>query len=137
MKHSWRSDHQTGRKAKLGSEVPPVPFLSVHYVQYAHDALGRVSVRKDWATNRFENFEYDGLSRLTRHRVVGEGEVTLGYDALGNIGYKSDVGQYTYDAQRVHALRWAGSRVVFGYDANGNAGGTQQGSEVRSYSCSL
>ncbi len=44
---------------------------------------------------------------------------SVGYDALGNITSRSDVGSYTYHPTRKHAVTQAGSRA-FTYDANGN-----------------
>ena len=43
----------------------------------------------------------------------------LGYDALGNLTSKSDVGSYSYDATKKHAVVSAGSNT-YSYDANGN-----------------
>jgi hypothetical protein len=47
---------------------------------------------------------------------------TIGYDALGNITSKSDVGSYTYHATKKHQVMSTGSPTSwsFGYDANGN-----------------
>lgn len=44
---------------------------------------------------------------------------SVGYDALGNIMSRSDVGSYTYHPTRKHAVTQAGTRA-FTYDANGN-----------------
>ncbi len=43
----------------------------------------------------------------------------MGYDAIGNITSKSDVGSYTYHATKKHAVTAAGSNS-YGYDLNGN-----------------
>ena len=45
--------------------------------------------------------------------------MTLTYDSYGNIRSKSDVGNYTYHADRPHAVKTAGG-ATYAYDANGN-----------------
>jgi RHS repeat-associated protein len=50
--------------------------------------------------------------------VNGDAALTVGYDALGNITSKSDVGAYTYGS-RPHAVATAGS-ATYTYDGNGN-----------------
>ena len=45
--------------------------------------------------------------------------LALTYDASGNITFKSDVGNYLYNAAQPHAVSSAGG-VSYSYDANGN-----------------
>jgi hypothetical protein len=56
------------------------------------------------------------LNRLTGTSRNGA-MVYVGYDALGNITHKSDVGAYQY--LRAHAVGQAGN-TTYAYDANGN-----------------
>jgi RHS repeat-associated protein len=54
------------------------------------------------------------------------GFLDFGYDEIGNLTYKSDVGAYSYDATKKHAVVAAGANR-YEYDANGavvNASGT-------------
>lgn len=88
-----------------------------------------------------EYFRYDDPhNRLTSYRVVApaiaglERNVSLQYNALGMLLYKSDVGVYTYGTQgagqvRPHALRSVAGSVntSFTYDANGNMTGSTGG----------
>ena len=75
----------------------------------------------------------DGLNRLTGYSVATPGvpglkrSVTLQYNALGMLLYKSDVGNYAYPTQgatsvRPHALQSVSSPTTtsYTYDANGN-----------------
>lgn len=108
---------------------------------YAWDSLSNVTSRTDnngdtsaggvstGAVN--ETFAYDALNRLAGYQVSAptvEGlsrSVTLQYNALGMLLYKSDVGNYAYNAQggaQPHALQsmTGGATTSYGYDANGN-----------------
>ena len=67
----------------------------------------------------FEYFYYDNLDRLDYSTRNGVTNLVLGYDALGNLTSKSDVGSYSYDATKKHAVVSAGSNS-YAYDANGN-----------------
>lgn len=92
---------------------------AIQFHNYTYDALGQVTRKVDGATGRDERFGYDGLNRLQTHTVVGGAIVSMGYDALGNITGKSDVGAYTYAGTAPHAVTQAGANN-YGYDANGN-----------------
>ena len=67
---------------------------------YGFNAIARLESREDQRLNISETFTYDGLNRLKKTRTVLDdgsiNEVTLTYDAIGNIKSKSDVGAYTY-----------------------------------------
>ncbi|HEY4080833.1 MAG TPA: RHS repeat-associated core domain-containing protein [Burkholderiaceae bacterium] len=108
--------------------------------QYGWDSLGNLTTRSDGngdtasgvstgAIN--ESFNYDALNRLTSYDVVATQiagfmrSATLQYNALGQILYKSDVGNYSYNAAggaHPHALQSVSSSsvVTYGYDASGN-----------------
>ncbi|MCH6255907.1 hypothetical protein MLD52_05065, partial [Puniceicoccaceae bacterium K14] len=71
-----------------------VPEVMLH--TYAYDSLGNVIARYDDGDNvgRVETFTYDGLNRLRTHRVNGELNNTITYDALGNIKSMHRLGEY-------------------------------------------
>jgi RHS repeat-associated protein len=107
---------------------------------YIWDSLNNLSTRidsiGDGSTGAVsENFQYDALNRLTQYQVTGATilppsdarTVTLSYNAIGNLLYKSDVGVYSYQTggtcgTRPHALCTLSSAaaVSYTYDANGN-----------------
>ncbi len=63
---------------------------------------------------------YDALNRLQSSTLNGVGNLSVAYDASGNVTSRSDVGAYTYgDPAHPHAVTAAGSHT-FTYDANGN-----------------
>ena len=71
----------------------------VQNLAYTYDGVNNVKTRHDSLNNLFEEFDYDNLDRLTSHTKTHNAvtsEVTVAYDAIGNITYKSDVGTYTY-----------------------------------------
>ena len=70
------------------------------------------------------NYQYDQLYRLTQAdytNTANETDITqtYQYDPLGNMTFKSDVGQFVYNGQHPHAVTQAGSHI-YDYDANGN-----------------
>lgn len=85
-----------------------------------------------------DNYSYDTIGRMVQYEVIGSTgtanaqvesrTVTLHYNALGMLLYKSDVGNYTYPAQqgtanvRPHAVRAINGpyKVVYTHDLNGN-----------------
>lgn len=58
-----------------------------------------------------ENFQYDGLNRLTQSAVVGQTAMDIAYDdygtyTRGNIVSKTDAGNYTYRNDKIHAVAY-------------------------------
>ena len=95
----------------------------VQNLEYAWDKLGNLSSRKDKNQSSLtETFTYDNLYRMNAATLSTGPNTTIGYDALGNITSKSDVGSYTYHATKKHQVMSTGSPTSwsFGYDANGN-----------------
>ena len=101
--------------------------------------MGNLIHRNDYGSGFSENYAYDRLNRLTdAWSDYGDGNIqhtTVSYDALGNITYKSGVGQYDYGTQESSCGRVAGPHAVtritptgagdskdarYCYDANGN-----------------
>ncbi len=95
-------------------------------LRLAWDAAGNLSSRQEGNLGVYEQFTYDTRDRLDVMRSSNGATVDVDYDELGNVTYKSDVGQYTYHPSRKHAVVAAGSNT-YSYDANGdvvNANGT-------------
>ncbi|NKI96968.1 RHS repeat-associated core domain-containing protein [Rhizobacter sp. SG703] len=129
-------DGQTGRLAALSAG--PGTASDVVDQAYTWDSAGRLIQRNDARGDGntgavTEGFGYDGLGRLQNYTVAAPAipglarTVSLQYNALGLLLYKSDVGVYSYAAQgagavRPHALQsvTGGEATSYGYDANGN-----------------
>lgn len=84
------------------------------------DVLGNLTARTQGSHS--ETMQYDGLNRLKVVSTSGSApNLSMDYDALGNIESKSNVGSYSYGAGSAgpHAVTSAGG-VSYAYDANGN-----------------
>ncbi len=104
---------------------------SVQNLGFTFNTLGNLTQRVDAVTETTDDLSYDGLNRLTQ-AVTSNPSLplavtkTVAYNAIGNITSKSDVGAYTYDPARVHAVASiapGGTGTVtasYTYDANGN-----------------
>ena len=111
------------KTAQSGGEV-----LQALSYEWSHG--GNLHKREDLlpAHAQYEEFEYDALSRLrfTHLRPQGAADVTseTRYDQLGNITFKSGLGDYRYEAPRLapgvrpHAVSHAGA-IELGYDRLG------------------
>jgi len=104
---------------------------AVQNLGFAFNTLGNLTQRVDAATQTTDALSYDGLNRLTQAVTSNPGlplnvTKTVGYDAIGNIVNKSDVGNYTYDPARVHAVASIAPGATgtvtasYAYDGNGN-----------------
>ncbi len=72
---------------------------------YIWDNFGNLKTRKNLKLNKIEQFDYDGLNRLTYYERPGSTAVTVAYDVLGNITAKSDAATlYTYDDDNPYKL---------------------------------
>ncbi|MEW6536816.1 MAG: RHS repeat-associated core domain-containing protein [Candidatus Auribacterota bacterium] len=100
------------------------PSDAVQNLGYSFDALGNLTSRTDKNQNLEELFTYDNLNRLVSSNFVGREIKTYQYDAIGNITYKSDVGNYTYGENGAgpHAVTSTSGVLnnTYTYDANGN-----------------
>ncbi|WPB74323.1 toxin TcdB middle/N-terminal domain-containing protein [Archangium violaceum] len=95
------------------------PGGTVYQASYGYDAGGRVTSMSS-ATNPLSNvsYGYDALNRLTS--VSGNQSQGFAYDALGNMTWNSQVGNYQYaDGTHRHAATLAGANT-YSYDANGH-----------------
>lgn len=81
---------------------------------YDFDAIGNLNWRKDIKRNMKEGFTYDNLNRLTHvnWNDAATAKLTMAYDDIGNITYKSDVGYYTYDTDKLHKLKSIDNKPV-------------------------
>ncbi|WP_161627821.1 RHS repeat domain-containing protein [Salinisphaera shabanensis] len=103
----------------LGTEAQSLSF--------AWDKVGNLISRTDENQNGLvEDFQYDNLNRLIQATITqGPSYIEPLYvdcDDIGNIVYKSDVGEYNYNT-RPHAVSEVidGPRnATYSYDANGN-----------------
>ncbi len=111
------------RQAGTGGQASNVQNLA-----YLWDKAGNLQNRQDLRQGLTESFTYDALDRLTNASGPGAQSLSVGYDALGNVTSRSDVGSYGYHAVRKHAVVSAGSNS-YTYDANGNMA-TRNGSTL-------
>lgn len=65
---------------------------------------GNMKSRKDNLFNLMDEFEYDNLNRLKRSYMVSQSDVVLTYNNNGNINYKTDAGNYTYNPSKINAV---------------------------------
>ncbi len=98
------------------------PVATYQNLIYAYDHKINITSIQDNANGITHAFGYDSLDRL--ETAIGTGNnpysQSYGYDRLGNILSKSDVGSYTYDyADKPHAVRSAGN-MTLQYDDFGN-----------------
>jgi RHS repeat-associated protein len=108
----WLDDRTTG----------PSAGTSIQNLTYQWNKLGSLTQRHDARTAVTENFYYDNLERLDYSTLNGATNLDLGYDAIGNITTKSDVGTYAYHVTKKHAVASTSGTLnnAYAYDANGN-----------------
>ncbi len=100
---------------------------NIQNLAFVFDTLGNLKEREDLTRNRKEVFAYDGLNRVLSTTLTDTSTTstlnttTYSYDALGNITFKSDVGNYLYGQNGAgpHAVTTAGANT-YTYDANGS-----------------
>ncbi len=87
---------------------------------YLWDVDDNLTQRRDLNQILTENFVPDALNRLSSSTLNGASNLSVGYDAAGDITSRSDVGTYSYgNAAHPHGVTAAGSST-YTYDANGN-----------------
>jgi len=100
---------------------------------FLFDEMGNVIQRQDNNLGLTEGIWYDNDYRLSYSKLNGTQNLSLSYDATGNITARSDVAAgatWTYDPVKKHAVTQAGSSAFnYSYDSNGNAI-TRQGSSI-------
>jgi len=117
-------DPATGRL--LAQRAHVLETGNLQDLTYHWDDVGNLAYREDRSGGKdlHEDFEYDGLNRLTRSQVQGREAEEVRYDDLGNITYKTGEGEYRYGsdcevAAGPHAV-CESYGVSYEYDANGN-----------------
>jgi RHS repeat-associated protein len=101
---------------------------------YSWDQNGNLTQRQDLIQNLTESFTYDNLNRVQSSALNGTQNLSMAYDAAGNIATVLDPAlspsqvSYTYDATHKHAVSSAYSNS-YTYDANGNMA-TRAGSTI-------
>lgn len=121
------------------SEAPDA--FTIQHLTYEWDIVGNLKSRKKQSSLRDngsnsanqdlgEAFCYDSLNRLVKTFIGSTSQSSCGtlseadqdqrFDSIGNITYKSDVGNYSYDASRPHAVSSTTNGVSYFYDNNGN-----------------
>ena len=93
---------------------------TVQNLAYDWDGAGNLNWRRDDNQNLTEAFVYDNLHRLTSSTLNGAANLTVAYNALGNISAKTGAGSYSYHATKKHAVVSTSGGGSYGYDANGN-----------------
>jgi len=99
-------------------------------LNYDFDKAGNLTQLTDNIRSNIRYYQYDDLNRLTRAENIPDASgtpltYTYQYDAIGNMTYKSDIGEMTYlhpaggGGPGPHAVISAGG-YSYEYDANGN-----------------
>lgn len=89
-------------------------------LSYQWDANENLTSRADLNQSLTEAFYYDALNRLDYSTRNGVTNLDVTLDAIGNIQYRSGVGNYTYHATKRHAVASIDNGWTFTYDGNGN-----------------
>ena len=98
-------------------------------LRYRYDPAGKLVDTFD-AVNGRDTYIYDTLGRLKSDDHLGR-QTTFRYDKLGNMAWKSDIGSYSYLAERSDLIARVGSKT-FEHDADGNT--VRSGDQHYSYS---
>ncbi|MCU0666098.1 MAG: FG-GAP-like repeat-containing protein [Candidatus Omnitrophica bacterium] len=93
-------------------------------LNYDFDSNGNITTLTDNLTSNIRQYDYDDLDRLIQARNTpspqgGYTDFYFRYDAIGNMTYKSDIGEMRYESSRPHAVTSANG-YSYDYDANGN-----------------
>ena len=105
---------------KLVGGTPTETYQNLDYQQF--DGKGNLITLADTLNSITHGYTYDSLDRLLTAQGAGTNPYSqsYNYDRIGNITYKSDVGNYSYTySSKPHAVRSA-ANITLQYDANGN-----------------
>lgn len=79
--------------------------INKQWFKYNFDSsTGDLSWRKDELRDLTEDFGYDVFDQLLWAKVNGQDSLRMNYDDIGNITFKTGVGDYYYNSTRVHAI---------------------------------
>ena len=86
--------------------APPAYIVGSQYrnLTYTYDNKGRITGRQDSKVNQYETYTYDNMDRLTSFGINGNTTVSMQYNGMGNIISNSQVGTYSYDNAKPHAV---------------------------------
>lgn len=91
---------------------------------FLQDLVGNITQRQENNLGLTENFYYDNLYRLSYSQLNSTTNLSLTYDAMGNIQSRSDVNggaTWTYDVTKKQVVATTGSGgYSYSRDANGN-----------------
>ncbi|MES1945527.1 hypothetical protein PC39_15469 [Salinisphaera sp. PC39] len=123
--HSTARNYDNARGYVDAIMTGDVMGTEVQSLNFAWDEVGNLTERVDQNQGGLtEAFAYDDLYRLTGSTLNGNTNLSVSYDAIGNITSKSGVGSYTYGQNNAgpHAVtEITGNRgATYSYDANGN-----------------
>lgn len=125
---------------RLRTKITIAGSQNLQHLTYTYDAVGNITQiidASDTLTAKTTDYTYDDLHRLISATITNsaaqgvdgpnnENQIqTFSYDAIGNLTYKSDVGNYSYDGYQgenyanPHAVTSAGTKNYY-YDENGN-----------------
>ena len=127
--------YDTDELYRLQNRTTVAKDENIQDLTYTYDQVGNITEIIDdsvTTTAKTVNYTYDDLHRLLSATITdaaegspGNSVQTLTYDAIGNITYKSDVGNYSYNGNQgdsyanPHAVTTAGD-FQYDYDENGN-----------------
>jgi RHS repeat-associated protein len=117
-------DAISGKALRLRAGTAASGYINAQDHSYTYDKVHNVAERRENLRGTVESFVHDRLNRLVGYTMDSSSDaeadrtVTVDYNAIGNILYKSDVGGYTYGPGMPHAVRNAGA-TDYHYDANG------------------
>ena len=87
---------------------PPIIqyFIGSQYrnLTYTYNSRGFIATKSDANVSQTETYYYDELDRLTSYDLNGLTEATFDYSGNGNITANSNVGDYSYDSNKPHAV---------------------------------
>lgn len=105
----------------IGIRTQPFTGATLQDLSLTWDLVGNLTNRDDNVTTRSDQFDYDELNRLKSASYSDGKNLSFEYDAIGNIIYQSDVGDYSYGARPHAVTKIAGTlNSTFVYDSNGN-----------------
>ena len=121
------SNYDPGQMYRLSAKKSLLDSLALQDYQYKYDAIGnlmKLSDRNNSITAKTVDYGYDQLYRLIQANYSGtpNGQniaLSFQYDRIGNMIYKSDIGNYEYKGNDVHAVTKAGDHT-YSYDSAGN-----------------
>ncbi|MDE1310019.1 RHS repeat-associated core domain-containing protein [Vibrio aestuarianus] len=143
--NTYNHDANTGRPSYITTHKANVLFdprisgsttngLNIRFIQYRYDNHNNVTYRYDEQLGITDRWEYDGIDRVISNGISlasktqhGDNNPDLAgpfvyrYDKLGNLMFKTGIGDYVYNNQQAgpHAVTKANG-LNYQYDANGN-----------------